>query len=88
MKVKKKFEYNGVPLQIVERLEPYMNATVPLMMTRVIAPNGGSVPVSIGHRDSLKAIIAKTIAALDGFAERGANVIESLINPIKIESCE
>jgi hypothetical protein len=86
MKVKKKFEYNGVTLQIVERPEPYMNATEPLIMTRVIAPNGGSVPVSIGHRDTLKAIIAKTIAALDGFAASGANVIETLINPIKIES--
>lgn len=86
MKVKKKFEYNGVTLQIVERPEQYMNATEPLMMTRVIAPNGGSIPVSIGHRDTLKAIITKTIASLDGFAARGANVIETLINPIKIES--
>jgi hypothetical protein len=88
MKVKKRFEYNGVTLQIVERPEQYMNATEPLMMTRVIAPNGGSIPVSIGHRDTLKAIITKTIASLDGFAARGANVIETLINPIKIEPCE
>jgi hypothetical protein len=40
------------------------------------------------RNETLKSIVAKTIAALDDFAARGANVIETLINPIKIESCE
>jgi hypothetical protein len=83
MKVKKKFDYNGIPLQIVEREEPFFNATVTL--TRVIAPNGGTIPVALMRNETLKSIVAKTIAALDDFAARGANVIETLTNPLKLQ---
>jgi hypothetical protein len=82
LKVKKKFDYNGIELQIVEREEPYMNGKEPLKMTRVIAPNGGSIPININHRQTLKSIMEDTIRTLDGFKERGAYVINELTKKI------
>jgi hypothetical protein len=78
MKIKKQFDYCGVKLRIVERDEPYMNGKEPLLMTRVMAPNGGIIPVNINHRQTLKSITEETIRLLDGFKARGANVIEEL----------
>lgn len=82
MKVKKKFLYNGITLQIVERDEPYMNAKEPLKMTRVIAPNGGIIPLNIKHKQTLKSIIEDTINTLDGFKQRGADVAKILTQPL------
>ena len=83
MKVKKKFIYNGIELQIIERDEPYMNAKEPLKMIRVIAPNGGVIPVQIQHRQTLKSIITETIRILDGFQSRGADVNKELTKVLK-----
>lgn len=82
MKVKKKFLYNGITLQIIERDEPYMNAKEPLKMTRVIAPNGGVIPLNLRHKQTLKSIIQDTINTLDGFKQRGADVVKVLTQPL------
>lgn len=83
MKVKKKFTYEGIELRIVERDEPYMNAKEPLTMTRVLAPNGGVVPVQVRRRQALKSIVEETIQLLDSFKKRGVDVIEELTKKIK-----
>lgn len=82
MKVKRKFFYCGIMLQIIERDEPYMNASEPMKMTRVLAPNGGIVPVKINHKQTLKSIAEETIKILDGFKIRGADVVKELTQPI------
>jgi len=84
MKVKKRFLYDGMELRIVEREEPYMNGREPIMMTRVIAPNGGSIPISINHRETLKSIAERTIAVLNDFAKRGADVKKELTKKIEL----
>ena len=82
MKVKKKFDYNGITLQIIERDELYMNAPEPMKMTRVMAPNGGIIPINIQYKQTLKGIIEETIRTLDGFKDRGADVIKELTKQI------
>ena len=82
MKVKKKFDYNGITLQIIERDEPYMNSIEPLKMIRVIAPNGGIIPLNLRHKQTLKSIIQDTISTLDGFKARGADVAKELTQKI------
>lgn len=82
MRLKKKFQYNGITLQIIERDEPYMNAKEPLKMIRVIAPNGGVIPLNIRHKQTLKSIIQDTISTLDGFKQRGADVAKELTKPL------
>lgn len=82
MKVKKVFFYCGVKLQIVEREEPYMNAKEPLLMTRVIAPNGGTIPVKIQNRQTLKSIVEETIKLLDDLKSRGCDVTKGLTEVI------
>ena len=78
MKIKKRFEYEGVELKIVEREESYMNSDSTLTMTRVLAPNGGVVPVTIQHRQTLKSIVSETIRVLNGFKKRGCDVQHEL----------
>ena len=80
MKVKKKFLYDGVELRIVEREETYANATV--VVTAVLAPNGGTVPVIVGRKQTLKNIITETISTLDALKAKGIDVITPLITPI------
>ena len=82
MIIKKKFLYNGIELRIIERDEPYMNAKEPLKMIRVIAPNGGTIPMIINHKQTLKSIIELTIRTLDGFKERGADITKELTGPL------
>ena len=82
MIIKKKFLYNGIELRIVERDEPYMNAKEPLKMTRVIAPNGGTIPIIIKHKQTLKSIMEETIKTLDEFKNRGADVVTELTKKI------
>lgn len=81
MKVKKNFNYEGVNLRIVEREEPYMNGGN-INCTRVIAPNGGIIPLSINKGDTLKKIVQRTTELLDGFKRRGADVINELTQAI------
>lgn len=80
MKVRKVFNYEGVELKIVERIEPYLNATV--KMTRVISVNGGVIPIQIKHRQTLKSIIQETINTLNNFKENGCNVVTELTRRI------
>ena len=82
MKVKKVFHYDGVELKIVDREESYMNATEPIIMTRVMAPNGGTIPVQIKHKQTLKSIVFETVTILDVFKARGANVKQILTEKI------
>ena len=79
MKVKKKFEYEGIELRIVEREETYMNSESTVTMKRVLAPNGGIIPVKIQHRQTLKSIVEETIKTLDNFKSRGADVKAKLL---------
>ena len=76
MKVKKRFEYEGIELQIVEREEIYMNgkSTMTMTMTRILAPNGGTIPVNIQHKQTLKSIVEETIKTIDNFKSMGADV--------------
>jgi hypothetical protein len=83
IKVKKKFDYKGTELRIVEREEPYMNAKEPLIMTRVIAPNDGMIPVNISRKQTLKSIIEDTTILLDDFEKRGANIKQELTKPLR-----
>ena len=83
MKVRKSFEYKRITLRIVEREEPYMNSPDPVKVTRVLAPNGGSVPVKIQRKQTLKSIQADTIEMLDSFAVRGADVVNELTKHIE-----
>lgn len=78
IKVKKKFQYEGIELRIVAREEPYLNSPDPVVMTRVIAPNDGIIPVRINRNQSMKSIQEATIELLDSFAERGADIKEEL----------
>ena len=82
MKVKRKFSYQGIPLRIVLREEKYMNSAEPMLMLRVIAPNGGVIPISIKHKQTLKSIMQDTISTLDGFKSRGADVVSELTKPL------
>ena len=81
MKIKKQFIYKNLTLTIVEREEPYMNGGN-VLMTRVLAPNGGSIPISIQRRQTLKSIIENTIELLDGFEKRGCDVCKELTKKI------
>jgi len=55
-----------------------MNSPDPVLVTRVIAPNEGIIPIIIQHKQTLKSIAEATISLLDGFAKRGADVISEL----------
>ena len=82
MKLRKQFEYKNITLRIVDIEETYMNGPNTLLMTRVLAPNNGQVPVKINRKQSLKSIQADTITLLDGFTARGADVINELTKHI------
>ena len=82
MKIKKKFYYEGVELRIVEREEDYMGSEHTVTMIRVLAPNGGMIPILIKRRQTLKSIIEETITALDDFKRRGADVKSTLLQGI------
>lgn len=85
MRVKRKFKYEGIELRIVEMEEPYMNAGN-VTVTRVIAPNGGKIPIQIRHKQTLKSIAEVTISTLDGFKKRGADVVEELTRDLGLIS--
>lgn len=78
IKIKKKFNYKGLELQIVERPEKYMNSLDLINVTRVLGPNSGVIPVILKHKQTLKSIIEDVVLLLDGFEARGANVQSEL----------
>ena len=82
MKIKKKFFYDDIELKIIERDEPYMNGKEPMQMTRVMAPNGGTLPLQIQHRQTLKSIVEDSIKLLNSFKANGANVTDELTKEI------
>ncbi len=84
MKVKKKFKYRGHTLRIVERDEPFMNAPEPVRITKVLAPNGGIIPVQIHRGQSLKSIQAAAAILLDSFEKRGADIDKELTKNIEL----
>jgi len=53
---------------------PYMSSPDPVQVTKVVAPNGGTLPISLKHRQTLKDIANECVKMLDGFKERGADV--------------
>lgn len=82
LKVRKRFDYQGIELRIVEREEFYSNSKEPVVKTRVLAPNGGNIPYTIKPNELLKDIIYEVTWLLDSFAERGADVKEELTKEI------
>lgn len=82
IRVKKRFKYKDIELRIVERNEPYMNASEPVRITRVLAPNGGSIPIQIQRKETLKSIAARTISIIEDFEKRGANASYELTKTI------
>jgi len=76
LKVRKRFNYDGIELRIVTMEEPFNDFEV--QRTRVVGPNGGVIPVSISHRQTLKSITEATKILLDSFKKRGADVKREL----------
>lgn len=78
MRIKKTFQYDGIELKIVDKCETYMNATEYVYPTRVIAPNGGIIPVYLNHKQTLKSIIEDTTIRLESFKARGCDIQKEL----------
>ena len=78
--VKKKFDYSGIELRIVDRQEKFMNSKDLVTVRRVLAPNNKNVPIIIQNKETFKSIMERTINIIEGFKVRGANVIEELTN--------
>lgn len=76
MIIKKRFNYLGIELQIVERRVPYLNSTI--TAREVIAPNGGTLPYTVGHRETLKNIVKQVTKLLDDYAADGEDVVREL----------
>ena len=83
MKTRKKFTYDGIELIIAEVDEPYMNATETVKVTRVIAPNGGHLPLyNLRRKQTLKSIESDAVALLDGLKKIGADIVKELTGAI------
>ena len=67
MKVLRKFDYKGIELKIVKKLESYMNSKDKIEVTRIIAPNGGSLPYNLRRKETQKSIIQGVKNMLDDF---------------------
>ena len=80
MIVKKKFMYDDIELRIVEVDVPYLNSGSTVKVTKVIAPNGGTIPLSIKWKQTLKSIAEETINTLNDFKSMGAHVRKELLN--------
>lgn len=78
MKIKRKFKYDNIEMLIVEREESYTNRV--WKRIRVLAPNGGCLPLIIQSNWTLKKIKEEAILMLDGFKKRGYNVVHELTN--------
>ena len=53
-------------------------------LTKVIAPNGGNIPVRFDYKETLKSIQEKTINALNDFKKRGADVQNELTRTLSL----
>lgn len=82
MKVLKKFTYDGIEMQVVLREESYMNAKEPVQVRRVIAPNGGVLPMREWHKQTIKSMVEEAIKALDNFKSLGADVKYECTKPL------
>jgi hypothetical protein len=78
IKVRKRFNYKGVELRLVDSEEYYMNGRDPLIMKRVVTPNDHSIPINFSHRQTLKSMVEQTIAFLDNTEKRGFDVVKEL----------
>lgn len=77
MKTRKTFKYEEIELRIVYRGEGYMESGT-VEVTRVLAPNGGVIPVKMEKGQTLKTIIEETIKTLDNFKSLGADIESEL----------
>ena len=82
LKVRKSFTYQDVPLRLVDSEEHYMNGREPMVMQRVVAPNGFAIPVNFQHRQTLKSMIEQTISFLDSVSSRGYDVVKELTKEV------
>lgn len=79
MKVRKVFTYDGIELKIVEREEELYEGKT-YTATRVMAPNGGTIPLQLKSNQTLENIVEETVKALDNFKKMGADVKSELLN--------
>lgn len=78
IKIRKKFSFQGITLKICLVEEQYLNAEQPVQVTRVVAPNGGIVPITVQYRESLKRIQERSIEILETLQQRGNDVLLEL----------
>jgi hypothetical protein len=79
MKVKKRFSYDGIELRIVLRYElDYITKGQKHPVTRVLAPNGGVIPITIKSGQTLRSIAEETVKAIDTFKARGSDVMHEM----------
>lgn len=81
LKVKKTFNYEGLELRIVDREEPHTDNTI-MIRTRVIAPNGGMIPVQLQSKQTMKNIVNATVKFLDNMKKLGADIVDELTKEI------
>lgn len=87
IKEKFTFEYEGITLRCVLREEIMRDFNGNQLgdswwPERILAPNGGSIPVRFNERKPSKDyIIATTISALEKFRKLGADVLAELTTP-------
>lgn len=83
-RVKKVFQYEKLNIIITTCLTEYMNGKEKMELTRVIAPNGGNIPIRFDHKETLKSIQEKTINFLNDFKKRGADVKNELTRTLSL----
>ena len=89
MKVLKKFTFENIELRIVKREETYLNSGETVNVTRVLAPNGGAVPLVLKYKQTLKSIVSDTEEFLLGMRTNGVDVGKELTRKILLPfACE
>lgn len=83
-RVKKVFQYENLNIIIAFCSTEYMNGKEKMEITRVIAPNGGIIPIRFGSKETLKSIQEKTINTLNDFKKRGADVKNELTRTLSL----
>lgn len=83
-RVKKVFQYEDLNIIIASCIVEYMNGKEKMELTKVIAPNGGNIPVRFDYKETLKSIQEKTINALNDFKKRGADVKNELTRTLSL----
>lgn len=84
LRVCKRFEWKGIPLQIAECEETYLNSQETIKIKRIIAPNGAGIEPGDGYRDTLKEIVRKTLEYLDRIEKRAGFdlMVQEMTKPI------